>query len=53
LAKRLGSTVDPGIIARGTVGPFIQPATVTAMQRALGATDALALLLAGPEFQRR
>jgi uncharacterized protein (DUF1800 family) len=35
------------------VGPLLQPATKVAMAQAESQSDALALLLCSPEFQRR
>jgi uncharacterized protein (DUF1800 family) len=44
---------DAAAIAQMGVGPLLQPATKTAMAQAESQSDALALLLSSPEFQRR
>ncbi|MBV8456817.1 MAG: DUF1800 domain-containing protein [Acetobacteraceae bacterium] len=44
---------DPGPLAETALGPLIRPATFTAIQRAGSRREAIALLLASPEFQRR
>jgi uncharacterized protein (DUF1800 family) len=44
---------DPGALAETALGPLIRPATFTAIQRAGSRREAVALLLASPEFQRR
>jgi uncharacterized protein (DUF1800 family) len=56
-AQQVGQKIPPGFdsaaIAEMGVGPLLQPATKTAMAQAEGQSDALALLLSSPEFQRR
>jgi uncharacterized protein (DUF1800 family) len=52
LAAR-ASDANPGDIAEATLGPLLQPATLEAMHHAGSRRDALTLLLASPEFQRR
>jgi uncharacterized protein (DUF1800 family) len=44
---------DPGALAETALGPLIRRATLTAMQRAGSRQEAIAVLLASPEFQRR
>ncbi|MGZ5935064.1 MAG: DUF1800 domain-containing protein [Rhizomicrobium sp.] len=56
-AQQVGQKIPPGFdsaaIAEMGVGPLLQPATKTAMAQAESQSDALALLLSSPEFQRR
>lgn len=56
-AQQVGQKMPPGFdsaaIAEMGVGPLLQPATKTAMVQAESQSDALALLLSSPEFQRR
>jgi uncharacterized protein (DUF1800 family) len=56
-AQQVGQKMPPGFdaaaIAEMGVGPLLQPATKTAMAQAESQSDALALLLSSPEFQRR
>jgi uncharacterized protein (DUF1800 family) len=56
-ARQVGQKMPPGFdaaaIAQMGVGPLLQSATKTAMAQAESQADALALLLASPEFQRR
>jgi len=56
-AQQVGQRMPPGFdaaaIAEMGVGPLLQPATKTAMAQAESQSDALALLLSSPEFQRR
>jgi uncharacterized protein (DUF1800 family) len=44
---------DATALAPALLGPLVRPATLTAMQHAGSRREALALLLASPEFQRR
>ena len=44
---------DPHAIADATLGPLLRPATATAIRTAGSRRDALTMLLASPEFQRR
>ena len=56
-AKQVGARMPPDFnaasVADAGMGPLLAPATRTAMARAERQGDALALLLASPEFQRR
>ena len=56
-AQRVGQSMPPGIdsaaIAEMGMGPLLAPETRTVMARAESQSDALALLIASPEFQRR
>jgi uncharacterized protein (DUF1800 family) len=56
-AKQVGGRMPPGFsaatVADAGMGPLLSPNTRTAMARAETQGDALALLLASPEFQRR
>jgi len=51
-ARRAEAT-DPNTLAAATLGPLLSRETAGAMQNAGSRRDALALLLASPEFQRR
>jgi uncharacterized protein (DUF1800 family) len=44
---------EPMALAEATMGPLLAPATAEAMRRAGSRRDAITLLLASPEFQRR
>jgi uncharacterized protein (DUF1800 family) len=44
---------DPSDVAEASLGPLLRPETREAMQHAGSRRDALTLLLASPEFQRR
>ncbi len=44
---------EPAALAETLLGPLLQPATATAIARAGSRRDAITLLLASPEFQRR
>ncbi len=50
---RFGEQADPVALADFTLGPLLRPATQDAIRRAGSRRDAVALLLASPEFQRR
>ncbi len=52
-ADRLGSSVDARALAAQSLGPLLSPETRTQLDRAADGTQALALLLMAPEFQRR
>jgi len=52
MAAHLGDR-DPIELADANLGPFLRPATLAAMRGAGSRRDALTLLLASPEFQRR
>jgi uncharacterized protein (DUF1800 family) len=45
--------LDPDALAEAALGPLLRPASAQAMRRAGSRREALALLLAAPEFQRR
>jgi uncharacterized protein (DUF1800 family) len=45
--------IDPQDLASSTLGAYARPETLTALRRASSSTQALALLLMSPEFQRR
>lgn len=53
VAGRATEQTDPGAIAEAALGPVLRPATLTAVQRAGSRREAVALMLASPEFQRR
>ena len=53
VAARYEQGLDPVDVAASSLGAYARPATVTALRRAASATQALALLLMSPEFQRR
>lgn len=53
VAGRAGAQADPVALADATLGPLLRPATQDAIRRAGSRRDAVALLLASPEFQRR
>ena len=56
-AKQLGERMPPSFDAMAAaqtgMGPLLRPATRSAMMRAQSPSDALALLVSSPEFQRR
>jgi uncharacterized protein (DUF1800 family) len=45
--------LDPVEVAQASLGPLLRPDTLRAVQHAASQREALALLLASPEFQRR
>ncbi len=47
------AALDPDEVGRLALGPLLSQATLTQMQRAGSRRDAMTLLLASPEFQRR
>jgi uncharacterized protein (DUF1800 family) len=53
IARRVGSTLEPAIIAQDTFGPLLSNETKEALGRAESRSQALALLLMSSEFQRR
>jgi uncharacterized protein (DUF1800 family) len=53
VAGRYERGLDPVDLATASLGAYARPETVTALRRAASATQALALLLMSPEFQRR
>jgi uncharacterized protein (DUF1800 family) len=52
-AGRYEQGIDPVDLAASSLGGYVRPETVTALRRASSSTQALALLLMSPEFQRR
>jgi uncharacterized protein (DUF1800 family) len=52
-AKRYGKGLDPRQLADAAFGPVASAATTSMIRRAESREEALALLLASPEFQRR
>ena len=53
VGQKMPPEFDSAAIAEMGIGPLLQPATKTAMAQAESQSDALALLLSSPEFQRR
>lgn len=53
IAGRYEQGIDPVDLAASSLGAYARPETVTALRRASSSTQALALLLMSPEFQRR
>jgi uncharacterized protein (DUF1800 family) len=53
VAGRYEQGIDPVALAASSLGAYARPETVTALRRASSSTQALALLLMSPEFQRR
>jgi uncharacterized protein (DUF1800 family) len=53
VAGRYEQGIDPVDFATASLGAYARPETVTALKRAASASQALALLLMSPEFQRR
>jgi uncharacterized protein (DUF1800 family) len=53
VTERFEQGVDPLDIAASSLGSSVRPDTLTALRRAASGTQALALLLMSPEFQRR
>jgi uncharacterized protein (DUF1800 family) len=53
LAGHFGSQQDPEELAQTVLGPLLRPVTRDAVRRAGSRREAIALLLASPEFQRR
>jgi len=53
VAGRYEQGLDPVELAKASLGAYVRPETVTALKRAASGTQALALLLMSPEFQRR
>jgi uncharacterized protein (DUF1800 family) len=59
-AREMGNRMPPALtkpavanVAAEGLGPLLRPATMAVMEKATTAGEALALLLASPEFQRR
>jgi len=53
VAAKYENGVDPVDLAASSLGAYARPETVTALKRAASSSQALALLLMSPEFQRR
>jgi uncharacterized protein (DUF1800 family) len=53
VAGRYEQGIDPVDLAASSLGAYARPETLTALRRASSSTQALALLLMSPEFQRR
>jgi uncharacterized protein (DUF1800 family) len=53
VAGRYEQGIDPVDLATASLGAYVRPETATALKRAASGTQALALLLMSPEFQRR
>jgi len=53
LTDRYGSQVDARVLAQASLGPLLSAGTARQIERAADASQALALLLLAPEFQRR
>jgi uncharacterized protein (DUF1800 family) len=52
-ADRYEQGMDPVDLAAASLGGYVRPETVTALRRASSSSQAVALLLMSPEFQRR
>jgi uncharacterized protein (DUF1800 family) len=52
-ADRYEQGIDPVDLAASSLGGYVRPETVTALRRASSPSQAIALLLMSPEFQRR
>ena len=50
---RSGTSIDARALAAQSLGPLLGAATATQIERAADGSQALALLLMAPEFQRR
>jgi uncharacterized protein (DUF1800 family) len=53
VAGRYQQGQDPADLAASSLGAYARPETITALRRASSGTQAVALLLMSPEFQRR
>src|ERR1700733_8731205 len=53
VADRYEQGLEPVDVAASSLGAYARPETMTALRRATSGTQALALLLMSPEFQRR
>jgi uncharacterized protein (DUF1800 family) len=53
VAAKYERGIDPEDLAASSLGAYARPETVTALRRATSGSQALALLLMSPEFQRR
>jgi uncharacterized protein (DUF1800 family) len=52
-AQRTGELIDPETVADAALGPLLSKDTRETLSRAESRTQAIALLLMSPEFQRR
>jgi len=53
VAAKYERGLDPVDLAASSLGAYARPETLTALKRAASSSQALALLLMSPEFQRR
>jgi uncharacterized protein (DUF1800 family) len=53
VAERYDQGIDPVDLATSSLGNYARPDTLTALRRAASGSQALALLLMSPDFQRR
>jgi uncharacterized protein (DUF1800 family) len=53
VAGRFEQGIDPVDLAASSLGHYARPETLTALRRATSGTQAVALLMMSPEFQRR
>jgi uncharacterized protein (DUF1800 family) len=53
VAERYEAGIEPAQLAVASLGAYARPETLTSVQRASSASQAVALLLMSPEFQRR
>jgi len=53
VAAKYEQGIDPQDLAASSLGAYARPETLTAVRRAASGSQALALLLMSPEFQRR
>jgi uncharacterized protein (DUF1800 family) len=53
VADRFEQGIDPVDLAASSLGNYARPETLTALRRASSGTQAVALLMMSPEFQRR
>jgi uncharacterized protein (DUF1800 family) len=53
VAAKYEQGIDPVDLAASSLGAYARPETLTALRRASSGSQALALLLMSPEFQRR
>jgi uncharacterized protein (DUF1800 family) len=53
VAERYDQGIDPVDLAASSLGGYARPDTLTALRRAASGSQALALLLMSPDFQRR
>jgi uncharacterized protein (DUF1800 family) len=53
LGDKLPNGLDAAVVGESGLGPLLRPATRVAMSNATNSGEAIALLIASPEFQRR